>query len=424
MLAILFASFLLLVVVGIDVGFAMILSAWLGIELKPDNPVSAVLLPTTLVTGVSYYALVQIPLFILAGEIMNQGGLTKRLIDWSSAMVGGLRGSLGHVTIVTNTVMAGISGSAVADAVATGRPLIPAMRERGYGAGFAGAAVAAGALLGPIIPPSIPMVVYAQLANQSVIRLFMAGLVPGLLLAAGFFAICSLVARARGFETSARTTAAVKARATARAAPALLLPVIILLGIRAGLFTDTEVAAVAVTYALVVSLILYRDIRIRDVPKLFFEAGRGSAMILFLLAAAGPFSWLVAESGVATAASGWIAAQNLGPAGTLLLVNVFLLVVGCLIEPLPAMIIFLPALLPIGQAAGIDPIQYGAVLVINLMIGMLTPPVGLLLFVVSSVGRIPMGQVVRDVLPFLAWALVVLGLISTFPPLTLALAGR
>jgi tripartite ATP-independent transporter DctM subunit len=419
MLAILFASFLLLVVVGVDVGFAMILSAWLGIELKPDNPVSAVLLPTTLVSGVSFYALVQIPLFILAGEVMNQGGLTRRLIGWSSAMVGGLRGSLGHVSIVTNLVMAGISGSAVADAVATGRPLIPAMKQRGYGEGFAAAVIAAGALLGPIIPPSIPMVVYAQLANVSVIRMFMAGVLPGLLLAAGFFAICSILARRRGFEQTAPVPGREKLRATGDAVFALAMPVMIILGIRAGWVTDTEVAAVAVTYALLVTLLIYRDLAPSGLGKLFFEAGRGSAMILFLLAAAGPFSWLVAESRVASFTADWIAALALGPVGTMLLVNVFLLVVGCLIEPLPAMIIFLPALLPIGQAAGIDPIQYGAVMVINLMIGLLTPPVGLLLFVVGSVGRVPMGKVAIEVLPFLAWALVVLGLISVFPGLTL-----
>jgi tripartite ATP-independent transporter DctM subunit len=422
MLAILFASFLLLVVVGVDVGFAMILSAWLGIELKPDNPVSAVLLPTTLVTGVSYYALVQIPLFILAGEVMNQGGLTRRLIGWSSAMVGGLRGSLGHVSIVTNLVMAGISGSAVADAVATGRPLIPAMKERGYGEGFAAAVIAAGALLGPIIPPSIPMVVYAQLANVSVIRMFMAGVLPGLLLATGFFVICSILAKSRGFERTARVPGREKLRATGDAVFALAMPIMIILGIRAGWVTDTEVAAVAVTYALLVTLLIYRDLKPRGLGKLFFEAGRGSAMILFLLAAAGPFSWLVAESRVATFTTEWISAQALGPVGTMLLVNVFLLIVGCLIEPLPAMIIFLPALLPIGQAAGIDPIQYGAVMVINLMIGLLTPPVGLLLFVVGSVGRVPMGKVAIEVLPFLAWALVVLALISVFPGLTLWLS--
>lgn len=422
MLAILFASFLLLVVVGVDVGFAMILAAWAGIELKPDHPVSAVLLPTTLVSGVSFYALVQIPLFILAGEVMNQGGLTRRLIGWSSAMVGGLRGSLGHVAIVTNLVMAGISGSAVADAVATGRTLIPAMKERGYGDGFAGAVIAAGALLGPIIPPSIPMVVYAQLANVSVIRMFMAGILPGLLLACGFFVLCSWLARVRGFEQTTTVPARQKLCATVDAGFALAMPLMIILGIRAGLVTDTEVAASAVAYALLVTLLVYRDLRPSAVPQVLFQAGRGSAMILFLLAAAGPFSWLVAESGVATASAAWIAARDLGPVGTMLVVNAFLLIVGCLIEPLPAMIIFLPALLPIGTQAGIDPIQFGAVLVINLMIGLLTPPVGLLLFVVGSVGRVPMGRIAVQVLPFLAWALIVLGLISIFPGLTLWLS--
>jgi tripartite ATP-independent transporter DctM subunit len=231
--------------------------------------------------------------------------------------------------------------------------------------------------------------------------------------------VCSILAKRRGFEKTERVGMPQKVRATGDAIFALAMPVMIIFGIRAGWVTDTEVAAVAVVYALVVTLLLYRDLSPFGLPRLFFEAGRGSAMILFLLAAAGPFSWLVAESGVATTTSTWIRELQLGPVGTMLLVNLFLLIVGCLIEPLPAMIIFLPALLPIGAQAGIDPIQYGAVMVINLMIGLLTPPVGLLLFVVGSVGRVPMGKVAIEVLPFLAWALVVLALISIFPGLTL-----
>jgi len=417
-IALLFAAFLLLIMIGVDVGLSMVLSAWLGILAKPERAVDAILLPQTMMNGVNYYALVQIPLFILAGELMNRGGVTARLIEWSQALVGHLRGSLGHVSIITNLTMAGISGSAVADAIATGKPLIPAMERAGYGSGFAGGVIAAGAVLGPIIPPSIPMVVYAQMANVSVGKLFLAGIVPGLMLAFGFLCICSVLARMRNYPTMPRVDLRGRLRATGRAFWALAMPVIIVLGIRFGLFTDTEVAAVVVAYALMVGLFIYGDLKLRELPRITFESARSSATILFLLAAAGPFSWLVAESQIDRHVVELIRSLTDNPIVALLWINVFLLVIGTLIEPLPAMVIFLPALLPLAPALGLDPIQFGAVVVINLMIGLLTPPVGLLLFVVGNIGKIPIATLSLGALPFILWAIVVLGIISVFPALT------
>ncbi len=418
MLTLLFVVFMVALLIGFDVGFSMILAALLGILFKPDAAVDLTMMPISMLAGVDTYALVQIPLFILAGELMNRGGLTLRLIDWAMSLIGQWKGSLGHVSIVTNFIMAGVSGSAVADAVATGKPLIPAMRKEGYGDGFAGAVIAAGALLGPIIPPSIPMVVYAQLSSQSVVKLFMAGVVPGLLLALGFLVICSLVANARNFPSRQAATSREKIHATRRAGWALMMPVIILLGIRFGLVTDTEAAAVAALYALAVSLFIYRGIKLNELPKLLFQTGRSAAVILFLLAAAGPFSWLVAESQINLRISDMIQQYSTNPVVVLVVINLFLLLIGCIIEPLPAMIIFLPTLIPLGHQLGIDPIQFGAVIVLNLMIGLMHPPIGLLLFVVSSVGRIPIGPVMWQSLPFLAWALVVLALAIVFPPIT------
>jgi tripartite ATP-independent transporter DctM subunit len=314
--------------------------------------------------------------------------------------------------------MAGVSGSAVADAVATGKPLIPAMRKEGYGEGFAGAVIVAGALLGPILPPSIPMVVYAQISSQSVVKLFMAGVVPAILLAAGFLVICSLVARYRGYPGRERVDFKAKVRATGRASWALMMPVIVIGGIRFGLLTVTESAAVAVLYALIVSFVVYRGITLAQLPKLIFHAGRSTAIILFLLAAAGPFSWLVAESQINQTVIGTIQSVSSNPIIVLLIVNLFLLLIGCIVEPLPAMIIFLPLLIPLGAQVGIDPIQFGAVVVLNLMIGLMHPPIGLLLFVVSSVGKLRLGPVMWEVLPFLGWALLVLVLTIVFPPIT------
>jgi len=418
MLPLLFLSFLLLLLIGFDVGFSMIIAALVGIVFKTGQSVDTAMVPLSMLSGIDSYALVQVPLFILAGELMNHGGLTLRLIAWSQSLFGHWRGSLGHTSIMTNLVMAGVSGSAVADAVATGKPLIPAMQKAGYGDGFAGAVIAAGALLGPIIPPSIPMVVYGQIANQSVIQLFMAGIVPGLLLAAGFMLICSVLAIRRRYPSAARATWEERGHATWNAGWALIMPLIIILGIRFGLVTDTEAAAVAALYALAVGVIIYRTIGLRQLPSLLTATAQSSGAILFLLAAAGPFSWLVAESQVGPAVTGFIRSISGDPLVTLLIINGFLLLIGCIIEPLPAMVIFVPTLLPLGAELQIDPIQFGAVIVLNLMIGMLHPPIGLLLFVVSSVGRIPIRGVMIESLPFLAWALCVLLLAILYPPIT------
>jgi len=423
-LALLFVAFLLALLIGFDVGFSMIFSAWLGILAKPGDVIDTAMMPLSMISGVDSYALVQVPLFILAGELMNSGGLTARLIDWAMALVGRLKGSLGHVSVITNFVMAGVSGSAVADAVATGKPLIPAMRKEGYSEGFAGAVIVAGALLGPILPPSIPMVVYAQISSQSVVKLFMAGVVPAILLAAGFLVICSLVARYRKYPSRPPVDFKAKIRATGQASWALMMPVIVIGGIRFGLLTVTESAAVAVLYALVVSFVVYRGISLAQLPRLIFHAGRSTAIVLFLLAAAGPFSWLVAESQINQTVIGAIQSVSTNPIVVLLIVNAFLLLIGCIVEPLPAMIIFLPLLIPLGAQVGIDPIQFGAVVVLNLMIGLMHPPIGLLLFVVSSVGKLRLGPVMWEVLPFLGWALMVLVLTIVFPPITTWLPGQ
>jgi tripartite ATP-independent transporter DctM subunit len=418
MLGVLFIAFLLLLFVGFDVGFSMVLAALLGVEFKTERTVDMTMLPLSMISGVDNYALVQIPLFILAGELMNRGGLTQRLIDWSQAMVGRVRGSLGHVSILTNFIMAGVSGSAVADAVATGKPLIPAMQRAGYGEGYAGAVIAAGALLGPIIPPSIPMVVYAQIASQSVVKMFMSGVMPGLLLAGGYLVICTIIGRLRNYPRPPPSSWADRVHATGSAGWALVMPLIVIFGIRFGLVTDTEAAAVAALYALLVSGFIYRSIGWRDLVSLLSSAGRSSAVILFLLAAAGPFSWLVAESQVNEQALTLLRSISSDPTVVLLSINAFLLIVGCILEPLPAMIIFVPTLLPLAPQLGIDPIQFGAVIVLNLMIGLLHPPIGLLLFVVANVGKIRLRPIVLESLPFLGWSLLVLMLSIMFPPIT------
>jgi tripartite ATP-independent transporter DctM subunit len=248
--------------------------------------------------------------------------------------------------------------------------------------------------------------------------MFMSGVVPGILLASGYLVICSIFAHVRKYPRPAPVTWMQRARATSSAGWALIMPLIVIFGIRFGFLTDTEAAAAAALYALVVSLFIYRSLHFRELAELLTTAGKSAAVILFLLAAAGPFSWLVAESQINLQIVGLIRGISSDPTITLITINVMLLMVGCILEPLPAMIIFVPTLLPLGAQLGIDPIQFGSVIVLNLMIGLLHPPIGLLLFVVSNVGRIPLKPIIVDSLPFLLWSIIVLFLAILYPPIT------
>lgn len=409
------AAFLVLLVLGLDVGFSMIVAALLGMLLHASGGIDLATIPLTLVSSIDSEALVAVPLFVLAGEIMNHGGLTRRLIDWSMAMVGHFRGALSQAAMTTNLVMAGISGSAVSDATATGSILIPAMKEEGYAPGYAAAVIAAGAMLGPIIPPSIPMLVYAIIANLSIGRLFLAGVLPGLMLFAGYVVICAVVARRRNYRARARTPWLERLRTTRTASWALLIPVLIVAGIRSGLITETEAAGVICVYALFVGMLIYRDLPLRDLGNVFFGAARTSGVILFLLAAAGPFSWLMSESHIAHRIAEAILSISSNPLVVIAVVNLMLLLVGMVFEPLPALVMFVPTLLPIQVQLHIDPIQFATVVVVNLMIGMLHPPVGLLVLITAAIGRTRLWLVAWETLPFLGWSLVVLALVSVFP---------
>jgi tripartite ATP-independent transporter DctM subunit len=407
--------FFFLLIAGLDVGFSMIVAALAGMLLHSGGAVDPIMVPLTLVSGVDSAALVAVPLFVLAGEIMNHGGLTRRLVDWSTAMVGHFRGSLSQVAMTTNLVMAGISGSAVADATATGALLIPSMKKEGYKPGYAAAVIAAGAMLGPIIPPSIPMIVYASIANISVAKLFLAGIIPGLMLFAGDVLICAIIARRRNYLAKPRVKFREQVRSTRIAIWALMVPVLIIFGIRSGVITETEAAGVICLYALMVAVLIYRDLKIRDLGEVFYAAGKVSAVILFLLAAAGPFSWLMSEARIATMISQSILGISKDPVIVLLVVNLLLLGVGMVFEPLPALVMFVPTLLPIQAALQIDSIHFATVVIVNLMIGMLHPPVGLLILITAAIGRVRLWSVAVEALPFLAWSLLVLLLITVFP---------
>ncbi|WP_420726120.1 TRAP transporter large permease [Hwanghaeella sp. LZ110] len=410
--------FLMLLFVGFDVGFTMVASSYISI-LTGVREVNGTVMPLQIVAGVDKYVLVGIPLFILTGEIMNRGGLTERLIEWALSLLGHMRGALSQVSLLTNLLMAGVSGSGAADAAATGRIMIPAMKREGYNEGYAGAVIAAGAMLGPIIPPSVPMIVYAAMANVSVIRLFLAGVLPGILLFVGFVAICAMQPKKNSGYCRPKASLAMRGRATLVALPVLSLPIVVLGGMRFGIVTDTEAAAVAAVWALIVSMVLSRKLTAGGVYEATRDAGISAAAILFLLAAAGPLAWIIAESRINLQIADAISTISVNPLIVLIVINLLLLLVGCFLEPLPAMIVFLPTLVPIGDNLGVDPIHFGMIVLLNLMIGMLTPPVGLLLFVSGAAGEVSVAQIIRRIWPFVLWSLVVLIAVVLIPGLSL-----
>ena len=417
MIATIIIVFLVLLLAGMDVAFAMIIASLVGILMRADPIGDLVMLPLTMLTGVDSAALLSIPLFILAGELMNAGGVTQRLVEWSLAFVGHFRGALSQVAVVTNLIMSGISGSAVADATAVGTALIPAMQKEGYQRGYPGAVIAAAAMLGPIIPPSIPMVIYAVIANESIIKIFLGGIVPGFLLAIGYMVICRFIAGRHGYPSRPRASWTERLAATRVSAWALAMPLMVLGGIRFGIVTDTEAAATVAVYAGLVGWFVYRELRWKRLKEVVLTSGRTSAVILFLLAAAGPFSWLISEARIGEGVRALLLAASQDPMVVLILMNVLLLLVGKILEPLPAMIVFLPTLLPIAGELGLDPIHFAIVVIVNLMIGLQTPPIGLLLFVSAAIGREPMGAIIVQIIPFVLWSLAVLILIIVFPPI-------
>jgi tripartite ATP-independent transporter DctM subunit len=369
------------------------------------------------------FLLLAIPFFLLAGGLMNAGGVTARLVDFATTLVGHVHGGLGHVTVVANVIMSGMSGSAAADAAATGAVLIPSMVRQGYAPGFAAAISAAAACIGPIIPPSIAFVIFGSLTGVSVGRLFVAGFVPGLLMGLYLMVACYLVARARGYAAATRrATAAEVWRSLLRAGPAMLTPVVVLGGIVAGVVTPTEAAAVAVLYSLVLGLV-YRELRWRAVPGLLTEVVVTTSVVYLLLGVFNLLGWVLAVEQIPQALAGGFLALTDQPWLVLLVINVVLFVLGIPIEPVPLMVILGPMLVPIVAKYGIDPVHFGVVFVFNVVLGVITPPVGTNMFITCSIANCSVGAFTRESWPFIAALVLLLLLITYVPAITLFLPG-
>ena len=408
----------MLTLFGQSIGVSMIGGTIVYLAMKGfDTSIAA----ETVLQGLfSSYTLLAIPLFILAADIMNIGSLADRLMRFSHALVGRFKGGLGHVNIVASIIFSGMSGSAVADAVGMGRVEIQMMTKDGHiPKSYAAALTAASATIGPIIPPSIPMVLYALVSDTSVGYLFAAGILPGLMMGAMLFVINGIQAHRRGFPIDNSVPLSQLPRTTFQAIPALMLPVILLGGIYGGVMTPTEAAAVAAGYALFISVALYRSVSFRQLYEALLNSARSTASVGILVAGAIAFNYVITRENVPNAIADVLAQFEFSQLGFLIVVNILFLILGCFIDAGAILLIIVPILIPTVQALGIDLIHFGVVAVVNAMIGLVTPPYGLLIFIVANITKEPLGVIVRELLPFIFGLLAALALITVWPDFVL-----
>jgi tripartite ATP-independent transporter DctM subunit len=412
-----FTLFALLLASGIPIALALGLGGTAYLYLS-DNAMMAPMLPQRMIAGIDQFVLLTIPLFLLAGALMNVGGVTDRIVNFARAMVGHRRGGMSSVSILSSGFFAGISGSATAEASALGTILIPTMSRQGMPPAYAAALIAVSSVMGPIIPPSITMIIYGVLSGASIGQLFLAGVVPGIAIATGLLTYGTWRAKREGFPVTPKMTGRERLAATRRTLPALILPLIILVGIKAGIFTPTEAAAVAVAYALLIGFI-YRDLTAERVWKALIATALVSASILFITSMASIVSFVFTLEQVPTRIAELMLAITDEPLLILLLLNIFLLILGMFLEPISILILTMPILLKMQALIGMDPVHFGTVVVLNVVIGMATPPVGILLFIASAISGEPVTRVIREALPLVAICLGVLALIALIPQLTL-----
>ena len=422
MSALIFLGILLTAIaIGMPIAFAL-LFAGVGIMLQLGQFDPQIVVQNA-IGGADNFVLMAVPFFILAGEFMNAGGLSKRIVDLASAFVGHLRGGLGYVAIFAALLLASLSGSAVADTAALAAILVPMMRQAGYDPARSCGLMAAGGIIAPVIPPSIGFLLFGVVANVSITRLFLAGIVPGILMGVSLIAAWWLVSRKTSTALGPKKTLSERLKILGQGFWALLLPVIIIGGLKFGIFTPTEAAVVAATYALFVGLVIYRELTLASIHHCLLVTARTTAVVLLLAALAMVASYMITIADIPGQVGEWMQVF----AGSQLLLVVAMMAViflaGMVLDFIPIVLIFTPVFLPIAQAAGIDPIYFGVIFIMNCSIGMITPPVGVVLNVVSSIGKISVAQSVRGIMPFLIAESLVLVALILFPALVTVPAG-
>ena len=412
---VLIVSACIFLAIGVPVAFALGLSTVTTLILAENYPLMVLLKETF--TGIDSFPLMAVPFFILAAELMSGGSLTEVLLRFAGQFVGHRRGGLGYTNVVSLTFFSGISGSALADAAGPGSMLIKMMDKAGYDRSYAAALTASTAIVGPIIPPSIIMIIYAlQDESVSVGTLFAAGILPGILIAVAMCIVNFYVSKKRNYKGDGQTPPLREILITTwKAIPAILLPVVILGGMRAGWFTPTEASVVAVFYALVCGKFIYRTLEWKMLPDILSRSALLSASVLIIIGLSASFAWVLTIEGIPQQMAEWLIGMNLSPWMFLIIVNVFLLLFGIFIEPLPGVMVLAPILAPVAIKLGVDPVHFAMIVIFNLTLGMITPPVGGLLFVTCNVSKVPMTALVKELVPFL-WAHGAVLLILTFVP--------
>ncbi|MGO3884917.1 MAG: TRAP transporter large permease [Mycetocola sp.] len=432
----LLSSFFAGMLVRIPIGFALAAASFFTLWLMTDVPLTVG--AQRIVAGITPFSLLAIPLFILAGGLMNAGGITKRLLNLADAIVGGMRGGLAQTNVLSSLFFGGISGSAVADVSSFGRILIPAMKARNYNAAFSAAVSAAAPVVSPLMPPSIAMIVYGVVSGTSIGQLFFAGIIPAFIYIAMLMVAVHLVVRKQGFTDAAlvlangdfskigKTAPADRPKfwpSLVGAIPAILMPVIILVGIRFGVFTPTEAAAVAVVYSLLVGVFVYRELKVKELVRSMIDSAIIVGLIMLVLAAAQLYSWALTQGRVPETIANGLFTITDNPIVLLLMMNLLLLVIGMFLEANAAVIILTPILLPLGVSMGVDPVHLGVIIVGNLGVGLITPPVGITLMLASEIAKVNLIASIRAVAPFLVTALAFILLITYVPQLSLWLPG-
>jgi tripartite ATP-independent transporter DctM subunit len=419
MVWLLFVSFLGMLAVGIPVAYCLGISSALYF-ITTGMPLQT--MSEQFFSGLDSFTLLCVPGFVLAGNLMNSGGITPRIIGFCNKLVGHIRGGLGLANIVASMIFAGISGTAVADSASLGGILIPAMKKEGYEADFSVGVTAASSCIGPIIPPSLPMIIAGTLTGLSVSKMFVAGIVPGILMGFGMMAVSYYISCKRGHP---RTEHRAKLREVLVSGKdafwALLMTVIILVGIIGGIVTPTEAAIIAVMYALVVGTLVYKELTLAKIPKILKDSTITTASIMVLVGCAKIFAYIMSKEKIPQMVADGMLSFSHNRIVILLLINILLLFVGMFMETIAALLILFPVLLQVAVSVGVHPIHFGIIMVLNLVLGLTTPPVGVCLFVTSSIGKISLAQASKGVFPFLVLNLVVLFLITYIPPLTLGL---
>ncbi|MCF7936188.1 MAG: TRAP transporter large permease [Synergistales bacterium] len=394
------------IAVGLGLAAAVVLTGILDLPLM--------VVPQRIFTSVDSFSFMAVPFFMLAGAFMSSGGVTRRIVDFASALVGALAGGLALVVAVSGMFFAALSGSSAATTAAIGTALIDEMEKRGYKKSFAASVVASGGTVGIVIPPSITMVVYGVVADASIADLFLGGFIPGILMGGSMCLVSWFISKRRGYVGEGQMSLARIGRTFKDCVWALMMPVIILGGIYGGIFTPTEAAAVAAVYGAFVGMFVYRELKVRDVPRVVFNAAVSTVMIMFVVGAANLFGWILTNAQIPHRLGEAFASFTDNPIVFLMLLNVLLLFIGTLVNASAAVVILTPILLPVALTLGIDPVFLGVLMVVNLAIGCITPPVGLDLFVVSSITRIPIERITREIFPYLAILLLDLLILTYF----------